>query len=116
MGPFVLASIVTTVLAIALVWRWLVLRRHLVINARGILDRRLGLGWILWEEIEGAYPMRRGTKDGLCLQVRVTDRLARNSDRICGKPVHGRIEVPLDLDGASMSGVEVLQCLVRHGG
>jgi hypothetical protein len=108
--------IVTTTIAVALLWRWMVPRTNLVISTRGILDRRLGVGWIRWDEIEGAYRMQDGNTDGVRLRVRVTDRLARRLRRCCGRPVQGRVEVPLELDGTSVSGVEILQSILRYGG
>jgi len=116
MGLLETASIVTGTLAALALWRWLVPRTNLVIGARGILDRRLGVGWILWDEIEGAYPMQAGGRDGVRLRVRVTDRLSQRLRRLCGRPVSGRVEVPLELDGTTVSGVELLQSILSHGG
>ena len=101
--------------AAALLWRWIHPPERLVVARRGILDRRLGLGWILWAEIEGAYRMNGSETDGVRLRVRLSDRLASRlgpSRRRAG----GRwLEVPLRLDGTGVSGVELLQRIQRHG-
>jgi hypothetical protein len=58
---------------------WVVLypRPRLQLNERGFLDRDLGLGWIGWDEIEGAYPPNVQDAEGLRLRVRPGARLLR---------------------------------------
>ncbi len=100
--------------AALLLWRLLRPPGHFIIGKRGILDRDLGLGWILWDEIEGAYRTHHG--DAVCLRVRVSDRLAPRLRRSGHATVaHGSVEIPLALEGSSISEVQVLQEILRHG-
>jgi hypothetical protein len=91
----------------ALLWRLFNPRTRLEIGDRGILDRRLGWGWIPWEEIEGAYPPTLDRAETVRLKVRVTDRLSRVLPRAA--PSAGSVEVSLDLSGTEFDPVEVLQ-------
>ena len=85
------------------------------IDARGILDRRLGLGRIRWDEIEGAWQPRDGGGRRVQLRLRVTDRLSRLLARRSPAPPPTTLEVPLDLSGTEISGIELLQEIVAHG-
>ena len=53
------------------------------IDAQGIFDRRLGLGRIRWDEIEGAWQPRDGSGLRVQLRLRVTERLSRVLRRRC---------------------------------
>lgn len=106
--------------AIVLLWRSLNPPPPLVISERGILDRRLRLGWIHWNEIEGAYLPKPEDPDGVTLRLKVGPRLARRVRR----PRSGvtldpdrpdTAEVQLDLPGTQLSSVGVLQQILAHG-
>ena len=86
-------------------------RLHLLVTERGILDRRLRLGWIHWDEIEGAYPPT--ARDGDVLRVRL--RLRRRRSRGLAVPESGR-DVRLDLSGSRITAIELLQAILSHGG
>lgn len=94
-------------------------RRRLVINDRGIRDPNLGLGWILWEEIEGLYPPTARGTETLHLRVRVSERLSRILRRrrragSSAEPLSGALDVRLDLAGSDVSAVEVLQRMLAR--
>jgi hypothetical protein len=91
---------------------WVVLypRPRLQLTERGFLDRELGLGWIGWEEIEGAYTPSVEDTDGLRLRVRPGARLLRKLRRRDDSVAEsGAYELRLDLSDASISPVELLQ-------
>lgn len=102
---------------------WVVLypRQRLMISERGILDRELRLGWIQWEEIEGAYPPTADDTSGLHLKLRPTERLAqrlrrRRPDIRPAEPGLGTVEIRLDLSESEIGAVELLQEILRHTG
>ncbi len=98
-----------------LMWRLLNPPRRLVITDRGILDRGLRLGWIQWDEIEGAYQPRVGDQDRLRLKLRISDRLSRRLRRRFRRGgVPELMEVNLNLVGSSLSVVEILQRILAH--
>ncbi len=91
---------------------WVVLypRPRLQLTERGFLDRDLRLGWIGWDEIEGAYTPNVNDSEGLRLRVRPGARLLRRLRRR-GVSVgnDGAYELRLDLSDAAVSPVELLQ-------
>jgi hypothetical protein len=98
--------------AIVVLAYWLVRSRpRLVVTDRGILDRSLGLGWICWDEIEGAYRSRPGVSLRLRPETRAARRLGRRRD-----PAAGPLTVRVDLDGTNVTPVELLQAVVARGG
>ena len=100
-----------------LVWRLVHRGPGLVVGERGILQR--GLGWIPWDEIEGAYPPSIDEGDTLRLRLRLTDRLARvlrSRKRLdVNGPAEDSVEVRLDLAHSEINAVELLQEILAHG-
>jgi hypothetical protein len=108
------------VAAVLFAWRLFHPRRGVEINERGIRVRDLRLGWIRWDEIEGAYHPARDD-DRLRLRLRMSDRLARRvsqRDRTAPSALPGSIDVQLDLSGADITPFELLQMIManREGG
>jgi len=102
-----------------LLWRLLNPPPLLVIDDRGILDRRLHLGWIRWDEIEGAYSAP--PEGGVVLRVRVSERLSRalrgrRPSGMRNRTVPDRVEIPVHLRGTELSEFELLQEILAHGG
>ncbi len=98
---------------------WVVLypRPRLQLTERGFLDRELGLGWIGWDEIEGAYTPSVEDSDGLRLRVRPGARLLRKLRRLDDTVAqNGAYELRLDLSDASVSPVELLQEVLSRTG
>jgi hypothetical protein len=99
---------------------WLIhrpsLRLH--ITERGILDRRLRLGWIHWDEIEGAYEPTLKDRDSLRLRLRATGRLRRKLGRLATEVAPGSrsVDVSLDLSGSGITPVELLQRILLYAG
>jgi len=106
-------SVLTAAAGLSLViWRLLNPPARIEVAERGILDRSLGVGWIQWDEIEGAYRPR--DPDRLCLRVHVSERLSRKLQRR-GAAVHPEsIELCLDLAGTRFSELEILQQIVAE--
>ena len=97
--------------ALTIILSWLFRSRpRLVVTDRGILDRSLGLGWICWDEIEGAYQSRPGVSLRLRPQTRAARRLRRKRN-----PAE-ELTVRVDLDGTDVTPVELLQAVVDRGG
>jgi hypothetical protein len=91
---------------------WVVLypRPRLQLTERGFLDRDLRLGWIGWDEIEGAYTPSVNDSEGLRLRVRPGTRLRRKLRRRSVSAANdGAYEVRLDLSDTAVSPVELLQ-------
>jgi len=98
--------------AIAFVASWLVRSRpRLLVTDRGILDRSLGVGWICWDEIEGAYQSR----PGVALRLRPEARAARRL-RPGRAPASATLTVRVNLSGSDVTPVELLQAVVARGG
>jgi hypothetical protein len=87
-------------------WRSLNPAPQLQITDRGILDRRLSIGWLPWDSIEGAYRPRRPDGNRVLLRVRVDDRLGRAAS---AEKTPGLLELALDLSGTPYSEMDVLQ-------
>ena len=66
---------------VALLWVALYPRPRLQLTERGFLDRDLQLGWIGWDEIEGAYTPNARDIQGLRLRVRPGKKLLRRLSR-----------------------------------
>jgi hypothetical protein len=109
------AMIAVALGAMALLWRSLNPPPPLEISERGILDRRLRLGWIPWAEIEGAYLPGPGDRDCLRIRLNAGPRLARRLRRRRASVAADPAEVLVDLAGTQMSAVGVLQQIVAHG-
>jgi len=91
---------------------WVVLypRPRLQLTERGFLDRNLRLGWIGWDEIEGAYPPSIEDVEGLRLRVRPRARLLRKLLRRTESVTDdGAYVLRLDLSDTAVSPVELLQ-------
>ena len=99
---------------------WLIQRPslRLHITERGILDRRLRLGWIHWDEIEGAYEPSLQDRDSLRLRLRATRRLRRKLRRRATEVAPGSksVDVSLDLSGSDITPVELLQQILLYTG
>jgi len=98
---------------------WFVLypRPRLQLTERGFLDRDLRLGWIGWDEIEGAYTPSIKDTDGLRLRVRPGARLLRRLRRRSGSiAADGAYELRLDLSDTAVSPVELLQEVLSRTG
>ena len=87
------------------------------IGDRGILDRSLGLGWIRWEEIEGAYQRRSQEHDAVFLRLRATERLLRKlrrADRDGATELGQVFDLRLDMSDTEVSSVELVQEIMAH--
>ena len=113
------AMIVLAFGAILLLWRTLNPPPHLEVTERGILDRRLGLGWIAWDEIEGAYPPGLRDRDTLRIRLNTGPRLGRrirrrfpNIERDPSQP--NSVELELHLADTEVDAVEILQQIMAR--
>lgn len=101
-------------------WRRRARRSRVSCGDRGLFVRELGLGWIPWEEIEGAFPPTRRAPDALFLRLRVGESLAGKlrgkASRRGREPRPGEtFDVRVELAGAAMSPVELLQAILFQG-
>lgn len=107
------AVLLAFIAGLALVsWRLARPRLGLLVTDRGILDRRLRLGWIHWDEIEGAYEPSARDRDSLRLRLRVSERLGRKLRRRARRvaaPGAELMDVRLDLSGSDIGPLELLQ-------
>jgi len=100
-------------------WRLLNPPLRLLISDRGILDRNLRIGWIHWDEIEGAYQPTIDDRDSIRLKLRRTERLLRKltyRSRKKARPQASLLDVRLDLTGTDITPLEILQEILAHGG
>ena len=117
-----MTTIETILIAVAfalvvLLWFVLYPRPRLQLTERGFLDRDLRLGWIGWDEIEGAYTPSVKDADGLRLRVRPGARLLRRLRRRSGSvATDGAYELRLDLSDSAVSPVELLQEVLSRTG
>jgi hypothetical protein len=87
------------------------------VGEKGILDRRLRLGWIRWDEIEGAYQPSSSDGHGLHLKLKLTERLLRRLRRRTPEPGRNSLEIRLDLSRSDLSPTELLhEIMSRSGG
>ena len=91
-------------------------RPRLVLAERGILDRQLHVGWIRWDEIEGAYPPNREDSDGLRLKLRPRSRLLDRLKRRRGAipAADGSHEIRIDPREADTTPVEMLREVIAR--
>ncbi len=103
---------------VALLWVALYPRPRLQLTERGFLDRDLQLGWIGWDEIEGAYTPNARDIQGLRLRVRPGKKLLRRLSRRrdAGVSADGTCELSLDLSETDVSPVELLQEVLSRSG
>ena len=97
-----------------LLWRLLNPPRRVVIDERGILDRSLRVGWIRWDDIEGAY-QPTSVDQTLSLRLRPDHRVARRLRRTrrAGPDDHdGTVNVYVNLSGTDVSPLEILQLIM----
>ena len=110
MTPIETALIAAAFVIVAMLWVVLYPRPRLQLTERGFLDRELGLGWIRWDEIEGAYPPNVRDVEGLRLRVRPGARLLRRLRRTKATAAsNGAYELRLDLSDTDITPVELLQ-------
>jgi len=103
---------------VATLWVTLYPRPRLQLTERGFFDRDLRLGWIGWDEIEGAYPPSVQDVEGLRLLVRPGARLQRKlRERSDAEATDdGAYELRLDLSETDISPVELLQEVLSRSG
>ncbi len=94
-----------------LLWRLLNPPRRVVIDERGILDRSLRVGWIRWDDIEGAY-QPTSVDQTLSLRLRPDHRVARRLRRTRRAGHDGAVEVYVNLSGTDVSPLEILQLIM----
>lgn len=110
MSVFEILALVAGLGLLILGWRVLNPRPRLLVDERGIRHRDLELGWIRWDEIEGAYSPTLADGEALRLKLRLSERLKRRLRRRRRGPGGARsVEVRLDLAGAEIGPLELLQ-------
>lgn len=117
--PLTLAILVTLALGLALAFRRAFEPPRVEVGDRGIRDHGLGLGWIRWDEIEGAYPPSVADGDSLRLKVRLSRRLRRvlrrrELTRSGVRRIGQSLLLPLHLEGSEVQAVELLQEILSH--
>ena len=102
---------------VAILWVALYPRPRLQMTERGFFYRNLRLGWIGWNEIEGAYTPNTRDVDALRLRLRPGVKLLR---RLRGRHTDvsrdGTCELSLDLSETDISSVELLQEVLSRSG
>jgi len=93
---------------------------RVVVRERGILDRARGLGWISWDDIEGAWQPSRQDHNALHLRLRPEARPARRLRRGLAKRTAENapgetVDLRLDLEGTGLNPLELLREIVLHG-
>ena len=104
---------------VLVLWVALYPRPRLQMTDRGFFDRELRLGWIGWDEIEGAYtPNPRDESGGLRLRLRPGAKLLRRLRGRTGTALwqDGTCELSLDLSETDISPVELLQEVLSRSG
>ena len=96
-------------------WRLLNPPPRLVVNERGILDRSLRIGWIRWNDIEGAY-QPHALDDTLSIRLCPDGRTSRRLRRRRTSGSTDTVDLKLDLAGTDMSAVEILQQIMARSG
>lgn len=119
MSVFTVLALVAALGLLILGRRFLDPRPRLLIDERGIRHRGLQLGWIRWDEIEGAYPPTLDDGEALRLKLRLTERLKRRlRDRRSGAGRTDRgcatVEIRIDLAGAEIGPLELLEEILRR--
>ena len=105
---------------VLLVWTWKTVHHapRLEIGERGILDRTLGLGWIRWEEIEGAYQRRALDQDSVFIRLRLSRRIRRRLEGLKNRPAaspSNSLDIQLDLTGSDVTPMDIVQEIMAHG-
>ena len=113
----IVAGLLGLILVIALTWRMFQPAPRLEIGERGILDRGAKLGWIRWDEIDGAYQRRSVDPTAVFLRLRITERLARllrRADPRRSPSVGQTFDLRLDLADTGFTTVELVQEIMAH--
>lgn len=118
MDLFVALGILGTLVLLTWTWKTVHPSPRLEIGERGILDRTLGLGWIRWDEIEGAYQRRSLDQDSVFIRLRLSRRIRRRLDALKTGPAtlpDDSLDIRLDLTGTDVTPVEIVQEIMAHG-
>lgn len=113
----IVAGLLGLILVVALTWRMFQPAPRFEIGERGILDRGAKLGWIRWDEIEGAYQRRSEARSAVFLRLRATERLAHRLRRVGRRqaPSVGQtFDLRLDLSDTGFTAVELVQEIMAH--
>jgi len=116
----VLAAVGILGTLVLLTWTWKTVHHshRLEIGERGILDRTLGLGWIRWDEIEGAYQRRSLDQDSVFIRLRLSRRIRRRLDGLKRRSAvlpSDSLDIRLDLTGTDVTPVDIVQEIIAHG-
>lgn len=116
----VLAAVGILGTLVLLTWTWKTVQQshRLEIGERGILDRTLGLGWIRWDEIEGAYQRRSLDQDSVFIRLRLSRRIRRRLDGLKRRSAalpSDSLDIRLDLTGTDVTPVDIVQEIMAHG-
>ena len=117
MDVAIVAGFLSVIVVVALTWRMFQPAPRLQIGERGILDRAAKLGWVRWDEIEGAYLRRSEEPTAVFLRLRITERLARRLRRAEPRqaPSVGQsFDLRLDLADTGFTAVELVQEIMAH--
>jgi hypothetical protein len=104
---------------VVFLWKLLDRRPRVVIDEYGIFDRMLGVGWITWPDIDGAYVSAVNGVEFICLRVRKPSsylgKLSWVRRKLAGaNRVLGFTEFNVSVTGTSANTGEVFQLVERY--
>ena len=100
------------------IWQILDRRPRLKIDDTGIVDRTLGIGKILWEDIDGAYKKAIQGNDFICLKLRNQDQYlgkltAVKKAMVKANEKLGFTPISLNLSGLSANTDQILELVLK---
>jgi hypothetical protein len=101
------------------VWQFIDGRPRLVIDAKGIFDRTLGVGTIAWSDIESAYVMTVAGNDFICLELREPGRFFPRLSAVrqalsSANQALGATDFTLNLTGLQAGTGEVFELIIKR--
>jgi hypothetical protein len=101
------------------VWQLADSRPRLVVDERGVLDRTLGVGLIVWGDIEAAYVRSINGNDFICLELRNREQYWRKLSKVkramaAANRSLGFTDFNLNLSGVDVNTDELFELVMKH--
>lgn len=101
------------------IWQIVDSRPRLMIDDEGVTDRTLGVGRILWSDIQGAYVMSISGNDFICLDLKEPEKYWQKLSKVkramaSANRKLGATEFNLNLSGVTASTEEIFELIMKH--
>jgi hypothetical protein len=101
------------------IWQIADSRPRLIMDARGVLDRTLGVGYIAWSDIQAAYVRSISGNDFICLELKNPEKYARKLSKVkramsAANRNLGFTDFNLNLSGIDARTDEIFELVIKY--